>query len=159
MSETKDFVALLERFSDAVGRRDVEAFTQLFTPDAYYDDVFYGRHDGRQAIGEMLQKFFRDGSDFEWEMADPVAANGIGYANWIFSFTSNKAPNQGKRVLMTGASRYRLRDGMISAYNEWCYQASCLVGIGVPAAALEKSLQRQDAAFRAAADPVRHRLR
>jgi len=159
MSETAAFIALMERFSDAVRRQDIPGFTALFTPDAYYDDVFYGRHDGRAAIGEMLAKFFRDGSDFEWEMHEPVAANGVGYANWLFSFTSNMAPNQGKRVLMAGASRYRLRDGLIAGYNEWCYQASCLVGIGVPVTALEKSLKRQDANLRASADPVRHRLR
>lgn len=159
MTETADFIALLERFSDTVRRQDVAAFTDLFTPDAYYDDVFYGRHEGRAAIGAMLEKFFNDGADFEWEMHEPVAANGIGYTHWDFSFTSRKAPNDGKRVLMTGASRFRLTGGQIAAYNEWCYQASCLVGIGVPAAALEKSLLRQDAAFRAAADPIKHRLR
>ncbi len=157
-TETQAFIALLEQFSATVRRQDVAGFAALFMPDAYYDDVFYGRFDGPAAIATMLETFFRDGSDFEWEMHEPVAAGGIGYTHWDFSFTSKKAPNEGKRVLMTGASRFRLADGKIAAYDEWCYQAACLVGIGVPATALEKSLRRQDAAFRAAADPVKHRL-
>ena len=157
--ETIAFTHLLQRFSERVSARDAEGFALLFTPDAYYDDVFYGRHQGRAAIAAMLEKFLRDGSDFEWEMREPVCAHGIGYAHWDFSFTSNKPGLEGKRVLMVGASRFRMEEhGLIAAYDEWCYQASALLGIGTPLAALEKSLLRQDAKFRIRADAKRHRL-
>lgn len=156
--ETSAFIDLLERFSAAVARRDIPAFTALFTAEAYYDDVFYGRHEGRAAIGAMLEKFFRDGDDFVWEMREPVCAGNIGYAQWAFSFTSRKPATDGRRVLMIGASRYRLQDGLIAAYDEYCYQASALLGIGTPLAALEKALLRQDAAFRNRVDRERHRL-
>lgn len=156
--KTFAFVTLLEKFSGAVAARDVPAFTALFTPDAYYDDVFYGRHEGHVAIGAMLEKFFRDGDAFEWEMLEPVADGCIGYTQWVFSFTSLKGQSAGRRVLMLGASRIRLKDGLIAAYDEWCYQASALLGIGTPLAALEPALLRQDARFRGMVDATRHRL-
>jgi len=156
--ETAAFLAILEKFSSAVAARDVPAFTALFTPDAYYDDVFYGRHEGHAAIGAMLGKFFRDGDAFEWEMREPVASEGIGYTQWVFSFTSLKGQVAGRRMLMLGASRFRLEDGLIAAYDEWCYQASALLGIGTPLAVLEPALLRQDARFRGMVDAARHRL-
>lgn len=153
-----EFLQMIGRFTAAVKANDGRALADLFTPDGYYADVFYGRYQGRDQIAAMLGRFHAEGSDFEWEMHEPLTDGRLAYMHWTFSFTSQAPKNAGQRVLMRGASRLLLKDGLIEAYDEWCYDAAALVGAGVPAAALEKSLLRRDAAHRAAADKTRHRV-
>ena len=63
------FADLLDEFCAAVAAGDGARFAALFTEDGEYDDVFYGLHKGRAAIGAMLEGMFhRDGRDFCWQM-------------------------------------------------------------------------------------------
>ena len=154
-----DRISHIERFSAAVAAGDGQAFAALFTPDATYDDVFYGPFRGREAIARMLADLWhRDGRDFVWEMRDPIGDADRVYVNWQFSFTSKKPETAGRRAVMRGASLFVFHDGLIASYREWCDGGATLIGLGVPAPVVGRVLGQRDAALRARLDPARHKL-
>lgn len=113
------FTDLLDRFTAAVEAGDGKALAALFAADGVYHDTFYGEFAGRAAIQDMLEnRFWRDAEAFRWDMREPVAAAGIGYANWSFSYASKLAGVEGRRVLFQGMSRFRLSGDRIQRYDE-----------------------------------------
>lgn len=153
-----DLMVLVGRFTEALARGDASGFANAFAPDAVYDDVFYGRFEGRSAIEAMIrERWLVDGANFEWEMRDPVFDGRTGYVNWVFSFDSQA--REGRRALMLGASRLAVQGGLIRDYREWCYEGAALAGLGTPAEVLHKRLMRRDQALRGmVTDRARHRL-
>ncbi|MFT3804912.1 MAG: nuclear transport factor 2 family protein [Burkholderiaceae bacterium] len=157
MADGSDLLLYLGRFTDALERGDASGFAAAFTPDAVYDDVFYGRFEGREAIRAMIaERWLGDGRDFRWEMRDPVFDGRTGYANWWFSFTSTK--QAGRRALMVGASKVVVQGGLIRDYREWCYDGAALAGLGVPGDVQQRRFEAQDLKFRGRADKARHLL-
>ncbi len=131
--EQQDFEALLERFTRAAEAGDGEAFAACFTEDAIYHDYIYGPHTGRAEIAHMMQELFhRDaGPDYRWEMFDPVCRGDMGYAWSLSSFSSTIPDFAGRKVLIDGMSRYRLRDGLIAEYWESVNGCVAMVQLGV----------------------------
>ena len=115
-----EFVSLLERFTRAAEAGDGEAFAACFTPDAVYHDYIYGDHVGRTEIAHMMAHLFHGdaGPDYRWEMFDPVVNGDLAYAWSLSSFTSTRKEFEGRRVVIDGMSRFRLRDGLICDYAE-----------------------------------------
>ena len=69
----------------------------------------------------MLEnRFWGDAEAFLWDMYDPVHDRdvSIGYARWIFSYTSTMDDSAGTRVAFEGMSQFRFRDGLIREYRE-----------------------------------------
>ena len=154
-----DFDGLLGRFTAAVESGDADAFAALFCEDGSYDDVFYGVFRGRERLGAMLREHFHaHARDFRWEMHDPVCDGRVGYANYTFSYTSTMPRSAGRRVVFTGCSCFRLRDGLIESYREWAFGTAGLAQLGAPAGVLLRQAQRESDRIRAAADPARHEL-
>lgn len=113
------FNDLLGKFTAAVEAGDGKALADLFVEDGVYHDTFYGEFQGRPAIQDMLENhFWRDAEAFRWDMREPVETDGIGYANWSFSYASKLPGAEGKRILFQGMSRFRLKDGAIVRYDE-----------------------------------------
>ena len=73
----------------------------------------YGDHVGRPEIACMMAHLFHGdaGPDYRWEMFDPVVNGDIAYAWSLSSFTSTRDEFKGRRVVIDGMSRFRLRDG------------------------------------------------
>lgn len=128
-----EFKALLERFTRAAEAGDGEAFAACFTGDAVYHDYIYGPHAGRAEIAHMMQHVFhRDaGPDYRWEMFDPVCDGTNAYAWSLSSFTSTVPQFAGKKVLIDGMSRFRLRDGLIAEYWESVNGCVAMAQLGV----------------------------
>ncbi|MCY4238624.1 MAG: nuclear transport factor 2 family protein [Rhodospirillaceae bacterium] len=127
------FNSLLKDFAAAVEVGDGTALAQLFTEDGVYDDIFYGEFHGRKAIKDMLERlFWRDGKDFLWEFRNPAATDTIGYAQWLFSYTSGTRHNDGKRCGFEGVGIYHLRSGLIARYEDQCNAVTPLREMGVP---------------------------
>lgn len=128
-----DFTRLLERFTRAAEAGDGTAFAACFTPDATYHDYIYGPHTGRADIARMLvELFLRDaGSDYRWEMTDAACSGDLGYASSLSSFTSTLPEFAGRRVLIDGISRFRLRDGLIAEYHESVNGCVAMAQLGV----------------------------
>lgn len=139
-----DFAALLERFTRAAEAGNGEAFAACFTEDATYHDYIYGPHTGRPAIAHMMQDVFhRDaGPDYRWEMFDPVCNGDMAYAWSLSSFTSTIPDYAGRKVLIDGMSRFRLRDGLIAEYWESVNGCVAMIQLGVAPEKIAKVAKR-----------------
>lgn len=127
------FTSLLKDFSAAVEVGDGTALAALFTEDGVYDDIFYGEFHGREAIRDMLEGiFWRDAKDFIWEFRSPVASDDIGYAQWLFSYTSTTRHNKDKRCGFEGVGVFHLQDGLVTHYRDHCNAVAPLRDMGVP---------------------------
>jgi len=115
-----EFESLLDRFTRAAEAGDGAAFAACFTGDAVYHDYIYGDHVGRPEIAHMMTHLFHGdaGPDYRWEMFDPVVSGDLAYAWSLSSFTSTRQEFEGRRVVIDGMSRFRLRDGLICDYAE-----------------------------------------
>ena len=160
MSDVRDeFAGLLARFTAAVESGDTAAFVALFCEDGVYEDIFYGAFRGPERLAEMLREHFHGHArDFRWEMREPVCDGRVGYANYIFSYSSTMPRSAGRRVVFTGCSRFVLRDGLIESYTEWAYGTAGLAQLGAPPSVLVRQAERESARIRSAADGSRHRL-
>ena len=127
------FEKLLDRFTRAAEAGDGEAFAQCFTEDAVYHDYIYGDHVGRPEIAHMMSHLFHGdaGPDYRWEMFDPVINGDLAYAWSLSSFTSTREEFKGKRVIIDGMSRFRLRDGLIADYAESVNGGVAMAQLGV----------------------------
>ena len=113
-----DFPTLTQKFCDAACTSGKD-LAQLFTTNGIYHDGFYGAFQGHDAIEDMIDHYFqRDGEDFLWRMYEPVFAGGIGYARYMFGYTSRIAGHDGRRVVFAGMSQFRVENGLISKYTE-----------------------------------------
>lgn len=138
-----EFRALLQRLTAAAEAGDGEAFAACFTPDAVYHDYIYGAHAGRPEIARMLTELFhRDAHGYRWEMFDPVCNGRIGYAWYLYSFTSKMPEFAGRFVVIDGMSRFELKDGLISDYSESVNGGVAMAQLGVNAQRIEKVMQR-----------------
>ena len=112
------FAELIRRMTAAACLGDGAGVAACFTPDGIYHDVFYGEFKGAD-IGRMIEEFFhRDARDFVWDIHDPVDNGDIGYARYVFSFTSKLPGHEGKRACFEGVAVCQLKDGLIAHYAE-----------------------------------------
>ena len=128
-----EFESLLDRFTRAAEAGDGEAFAACFTEDAVYHDYIYGDHTGRPEIAHMMTHLFHGdaGPDYRWEMFDPLVAGDLGYAWSLSSFTSTRDEFRGRKVLIDGMSRFRLRGGLICDYAESVNGGIAMAQLGV----------------------------
>ena len=131
--DTADFTRLIDRMMAAAEAGDGAAFGACFTADATYHDYVYGPHVGRPEIERMLVELFRRdaGPDYRWQMFDPVCLGDTGYAWSLSSFTSTVPEFAGRRVVIDGMSRFRLRDGLIAEYFESVNGCVAMAQLGV----------------------------
>jgi ketosteroid isomerase-like protein len=114
-----EFTALLDEFTAAVEAGDGGRLARLFTDDGIYHDTFYGAFQGHAAIADMLEnRFWRDAAQFRWDMRDPVRVGDVGYAHWLFSYSSKLPEAAGRRVMFEGMSCFRMAGDRIRHYGE-----------------------------------------
>jgi SnoaL-like domain len=140
------FPALLTTFAGAVQANEGDRLAMLFTPDAVYEDGFFGAHRGRASIAAMLQRFHDTGSEYLWEFFDSVCDGTIGYAQFRFSYTSRLAESAGRPVLFDGISCFRFQDALISRYSEAFDRGVTLAQLGFPAERIRRILEKTAAA-------------
>lgn len=140
-----EFTDLLDRFTNAVEAGDGRALASLFTPGGVYDDTFYGAFEGRDAIVDMLEnRFWGDAEAFLWDMHEPVFDTGqnLGYARWVFSYTSTMDDSPGRRVAFNGMSQFSVENGLIGAYREVFSAGLALVQLDMTPPRVDKILRR-----------------
>ena len=152
-----DLRALLGRFTAAVEQGDAEALAQLFTPDGVYVDGFYGPFQGRAAIARMIREHFcGHATDFKWDMLEPVSDGKLGYARYMFSYTSTMPEAKGKRVIFDGMSRFELEGGLIKHYSEMFDAGVALEQLGFAPERIAKVLRKRAARVAQAAAQRHH---
>jgi ketosteroid isomerase-like protein len=145
-----DAVALLRAFSQAVMRRDGQAFADLFTSDAVYHDVFYGPFQGRQHLIALIDDwFYRTAEDFRWDMHDPVTDGRTLYARYTFSYRSNLPEAYGARAMFEGVAIIMLKGDLIADYREVANAGPAFVDLKFAPERIAKILARQGAELKA----------
>ena len=148
---------MLRAFCDAVEQRNGKAFSELFTEDGVYHDVFYGAFRGRQKIAEMIDDwFYRTARDFRWEMFRPVSDGRTLYAYYTFSYVSTLPEAQGKRVGFEGVSIMSLKDGRIAQYREVANVGPGFVDMGFAPERIAKILGKESAQLKKQPEWQRH---
>jgi ketosteroid isomerase-like protein len=149
--------AMLRSFCDAVERHDGKAFAALFTEDGVYHDVFYGAFKGRAGIAEMIDDwFYRNATDFRWDMHQPVSDGTTLYVRYTFSYRSTLPEADGGRAMFEGVSIMTLRDGLIADYREVANSAPAFVDMKFAPERIAKIAARQGAALKARPEMARH---
>ena len=148
---------MLRAFCDAVEQRNGKAFSELFTEDGVYHDVFYGAFEGRAKIAGLIDDwFYRTATDFRWDMHDPVSDGHTLYARYTFSYRSTLPEAKGARAMFEGVAIMRLRDGKIAEYHEVANTAPAFVDIKFAPERIAKIVAKQGAALKARPEMKRH---
>ncbi len=150
------FEELLDQFAAAVAAHDSPGLAALFTPDGCYDDYFFGRHEGRDAIAAMLDRFYAGGEAFVWQFEEPVRNGDLAYASYRFSYRSREAESPGRIIVFEGISRLRLRDGLITHYGEVFDRGVAFTQLGYAQPRIGKLLARYAEGFAASPAVARH---
>lgn len=137
------FHALIERMTQAICRGDGAAAAACFVPEGVYHDGFYGEFRGREAIRGMVEDHFHaNARDFAWKLSDALSDGRLGYARYAFSYTSNIAGSEGRRVFFSGISQVKLKDGLIEHYGEVFDRGIALAQMNFAPERMAKSLKR-----------------
>jgi limonene-1,2-epoxide hydrolase len=148
---------MLRTFCDAVEQRNGKAFSELFTEDGVYHDVFYGAFAGRAKIAEMIDaRFYRTATDFRWDMHAPVSDGRTLYARYTFSYRSTLPEAQGARAMFEGVAIMTLRDGKIALYHEVANTAPGFVDMNFAPERIARIFAKQGAALKARPEMARH---
>lgn len=138
------FDDLMQRFAAAAVAGDGGTLAALFAEDGQYHDVFYGTFTGRSEIADLLENHFhRDGTNFRWDMHDPVCQGDIGYVRYLFSYDSKLTGAEGRRGIFEGVAIVALRDGLITSYREVANVGPCLSRLGFAPERLAKLMARE----------------
>ncbi|MFY0610663.1 MAG: nuclear transport factor 2 family protein [Hyphomicrobiaceae bacterium] len=150
------FEARIKEMVAAVERGNAAGVRACFTPDGIYHDVFYGDFQGDGIVDMIANYFYRDASDFRWDIYDAVEQNGIGYARYVFSYlpkTESAAPG---RTIFEGTAICRMQNGLIADYREIANAAVGLHGMGFNPERLAKFIGKQGAELKARDEAARH---
>jgi ketosteroid isomerase-like protein len=142
----QSFHELLKTFAARAEANDGAGFAALFTPDAVYDDYFFGAHAGRDEIAAMLARFFEGGENYRWEFHEPVSDGRTAYARYRFSYRSKVPDSAGKPIAFEGICRMLLKDGLIEHYAEAFDRGVAFVQLGFPAGKVARLLEKYAAA-------------
>jgi len=155
---TMNFAQRISVMVAAVERADAESVAACFTPNGIYHDVFYGDFEGRPAIADMIShRFYRDASEFRWDIHDAIENNQIGYARYVFSYLpKGQAGQTTTRTMFEGVAICRMQDGLIADYREIANAATGLHGMGFAPERIAKFVGKQAAELSARAESLRH---
>ena len=144
------FDRILRRFTSAVESGDGQKLAELFTEDGVYNDCFYGAFHGRDAIARMLElHFWGHAEEFRWQMFEPIANSGMGYARYRFSYVSKLEGAEGERVVFEGMSQFTLDAGLIRVYREEFNTGIAISQLNFPAERIARHLARKADSVRA----------
>ena len=145
------FDRILRRFTSAVESGDGQKLAELFTEGGVYNDCFYGAFHGRDAIARMLEMhFWGHAEEFRWQMFEPIANSGMGYARYRFSYVSKLEGAEGERVVFEGMSQFTLDAGLIRVYREEFNTGIAISQLNFPAERIARHLARKADRVRAA---------
>jgi ketosteroid isomerase-like protein len=130
--------ALIERFYDALGRRDAATMIACYAPDATFSDPVFGSLDAA-GVAAMWQMLCARGKDLAVVASDIAADAETGRAHWVATYTFSAT---GRRVVNRIDAKFTFRGGRIVRHEdrfdlrEWLRQAlgwkGALLG-GLPA--------------------------
>ena len=133
------FEKLTYELTQSVCNNDGESLANLFADNGVYHDYIYGSFKGKKNIKLMLNNYFhRDAKNFFWKMSDHIFRENIGYAKYMFTFTSKIPEYLGKKVVVSGISFFRFKFNSIVEYSESVNGGIAIVQLGVKPEKMQK---------------------
>jgi hypothetical protein len=154
--DTMSFNERIQEMVAAVECGNAKGVAACFTPDGIYHDVFYGDFQGDGIADMIANYFYRDASEFRWDIHDAVEQAGVGYARYVFSYQPNSAGTTPGRAIFEGVAICRMQDGLIADYREVANAAVGLQCTGFPPERLAKFIGKQSAELQARPESARH---
>ena len=133
------FEEITQKLTQSVCNNDGDSLANLFAEQGVYHDYIYGSFKGKKNIKLMLNDFFhRDAKKFYWEMSDHIFRDDMGYAKFLFTFTSKIPEYLGKKVVVSGISFFRFKFNLIVEYSESVNGGIAMVQLGVKPEKMQK---------------------
>ena len=133
------FKNVTHELTQSVCDNDGENLANLFADDGVYHDYIYGSFKGKKNIKLMLNNYFhRDAKNLFWKMSDHIFREDIGYAKYMFTFTSKIPEYLGKKVVVSGISFFRFKLDSIVEYSEAVNGGIAMVQLGVKPEKMQK---------------------
>jgi ketosteroid isomerase-like protein len=108
-----DTLAVVEKFNDAFGRRDVHAIMAAMTPDCAFESTIPPdgqRYEGQDAVRGFWTEFFGSSPTAVFEAEEAFAAGDRATVRWIYRWTDANG-NEGH---VRGVDVFRVRDGKVA---------------------------------------------
>jgi len=137
------FKTLIQKMTQAAVRGDGHGVAACFCENGIYHDVFYGEFTGNAIINLIEGHFHRDGKDFQWDLYDPIEQNSIGYARYVFSYSSTLPQAEDRRATFEGVAICRLEAGRIREYREVANAVTGLHLLGFSPERLSRFVDRE----------------
>ena len=137
------FKTLIQKMTQAAVRGDGPGVAACFCENGIYHDVFYGEFRGNAIINLIEGHFHRDGKDFQWDLYDPIEQNSIGYARYVFSYSSTLPQAKNRRATFEGVAICRLEAGRIRDYREVANAVTGLHLLGFSPERLSRFVDRE----------------
>ena len=94
--------------------------------------------------------FWGHAEEFRWQMLEPIANSGRGYARYRFSYVAKLEGAEGERVVFEGMSQFTLDAGLIRVYREEFNTGIAISQLNFPAERIARHLARKADRVRAA---------
>ncbi|MBS0325535.1 MAG: nuclear transport factor 2 family protein [Proteobacteria bacterium] len=109
---------LLQAFTDAWNRHDIDALMSFMTDDCVFEavagpDASGTRHEGREAVRKAFAQAWESFPDAHWGNGRHFVAGDRGVSEWTFSGTAH----DGSRVVANGCDVFTFRGGKIAVKN------------------------------------------
>jgi ketosteroid isomerase-like protein len=121
---------LIQRFYDALARRDAETMAACYAADATFADPVFELSGAE--CGDMWRMLCARGKDLEVEAFDIAADDSAGSAHWIAHYTFS---GTGRAVVNRISARFRFAQGLIrehvDRFDLWRWSAQALGPVGL----------------------------
>lgn len=114
MTQATATIELLQAFTDAFNRHDVDALMSMMTEDCVFEaaagpQAFGTRFSGADAVAEAFSQVWATFPDAHWGNGRHFVAGDFGVSQWTFSGTRE----DGARIEADGCDLFTFRDGKI----------------------------------------------
>lgn len=106
-------LAVIERFNDAFGRKDVDGVMAAMTDDCVFESTAPPdgqRYEGQTAVRAFWEEFFASSPEASFESEELIAAGDRVVVRWVYRWTGADAAEGHVR----GVDVFRVRDGKVA---------------------------------------------
>lgn len=97
---------------------------KLYSEDAVFIDPFH-RIEGREALERYFQRLYRNVNSIEFQYGEAVSEGDRIFMEWQMVL-SHPRLRKGQPVIVEGATRFQLRDGLVCVHRDYLDTAQML---------------------------------
>ena len=150
------FSELIKKLTQHIVKGEGDEAAHIFNDSGYYQDIFYGKF-SKKEIPTMVKNYFHgNAKDFIWDIKNPISNSEIGYARYIFSYTSKMKSSYGKRASFEGIIFCRLKNYRIQEYHEITHSYTGLSMLGFSKERINKIIIKQTELLKKKLEMTKH---